>query len=217
MAYAKCGRWPEFSRRRRVFVHGQVRASRVVVSLIRTKQMAEMPLTEHYHVVKAVPSDRTDDPFRTAVLPWRAWRDRSIANAHRPNAPDEDVTVGAVAVTDEVSRRLPSNQRPRSAGAQSIQPLGGRSLPARAFGGGRDAVSTIRRAVETRSSAPRICHRCDGVRVIVKEGFPPLGRRRLPFAIYFATVVCPTSMPSFRSSPWIRGAPHNGLAHRSRE
>src|SRR5262252_9765585 len=30
--------------------------------------------------------------------------------------------------------------------------------------------------------------------------------------IYLATLVCPISMPSLRSSPWILGAPHNGLA-----
>src|SRR5262249_39403251 len=30
--------------------------------------------------------------------------------------------------------------------------------------------------------------------------------------MYFATVVCPTSMPSLSSSPWIRGAPHSGFA-----
>ena len=31
-------------------------------------------------------------------------------------------------------------------------------------------------------------------------------------AIYLATLVCPISMPSLSSSPWIRGAPHSGLA-----
>src|SRR2546421_3055552 len=30
--------------------------------------------------------------------------------------------------------------------------------------------------------------------------------------MYFATVVCPTSMPSLSSSPWMRGAPHSGFA-----
>src|SRR5258706_5318008 len=30
--------------------------------------------------------------------------------------------------------------------------------------------------------------------------------------IYLATLVCPTSMPSLSNSPWIRGAPHSGLA-----
>jgi hypothetical protein len=31
-------------------------------------------------------------------------------------------------------------------------------------------------------------------------------------AMYLATLVWPISMPSLRSSPWILGAPHNGLA-----
>ena len=31
-------------------------------------------------------------------------------------------------------------------------------------------------------------------------------------AMYFATVVCPTSMPSLSNSPWMGGAPHSGLA-----
>ena len=30
--------------------------------------------------------------------------------------------------------------------------------------------------------------------------------------MYLATLVCPISMPSLSSSPWIRGAPHSGLA-----
>src|SRR4029077_4526845 len=34
------------------------------------------------------------------------------------------------------------------------------------------------------------------------------GSRRL--TMYLATLVCPISMPSLRSSPWIRGAPHRG-------
>ena len=34
----------------------------------------------------------------------------------------------------------------------------------------------------------------------------------LRLSMYLATVVCPTSMPSLSSSPWMRGAPHSGLA-----
>ena len=30
--------------------------------------------------------------------------------------------------------------------------------------------------------------------------------------MYFATVAWLTSMPSFKSSPWMRGAPQSGLA-----
>jgi hypothetical protein len=46
--------------------------------------------------------------------------------------------------------------------------------------------------------ARNVRHVCDGD-----------GRRR---PMYFATVDWLTVMPSFRSSPWIRGAPQRGLA-----
>src|SRR5258708_3184405 len=42
--------------------------------------------------------------------------------------------------------------------------------------------------------------------------FHPCDEGPLLRAIYLATLVWPTSMPSLRSSPWILGAPHNGLA-----
>ena len=42
--------------------------------------------------------------------------------------------------------------------------------------------------------------------------FHPCDGGRLTRGMYLATVVCPTSMPSFSSSPWIRGAPQSGLA-----
>ena len=51
----------------------------------------------------------------------------------------------------------------------------------------------------------------DPVSMITKERLPSLqGGPRLR-AIYSATLVLPTSMPSLRSSPWILGARHNGL------
>src|SRR3984893_15292418 len=42
--------------------------------------------------------------------------------------------------------------------------------------------------------------------------FHPCEGGALHRAIYLATLVWPTSTPSLRSSPWMRGAPHNGLA-----
>src|SRR5215475_14570871 len=42
--------------------------------------------------------------------------------------------------------------------------------------------------------------------------FQPCEGGPLLRAIYLATLVWPISMPSLRSSPWILGAPHNGLA-----
>jgi hypothetical protein len=48
--------------------------------------------------------------------------------------------------------------------------------------------------------------------MIAEECLQPWDGGPLLRAIYFATLVWPTSMPSLRSSPWILGAPHNGLA-----
>lgn len=64
-----------------------------------------------------------------------------------------------------------------------------------------EIVGTTNRSIDAIPSAwlrRNVFHPCDG--------------GRLPRAIYWATVVCPTSMPSLRSSPWIRGAPQNGFA-----
>jgi hypothetical protein len=55
-------------------------------------------------------------------------------------------------------------------------------------------------------------HRRDPVSMVAKERLPSLRRRAPLRAIYLATLVWPTSMPSLRSSPWILGAPHNRLA-----
>src|SRR3979490_3265316 len=99
-----------------------MRASRVIVGCVRSQQMAKMPLAEHDNVVKSFPPDRTDRPFTISVLPRRSRRGWPIPNAHRPGV----------------------------AGAKSIPPWGAGSLPATVFGGDRDAVLAIRRAVGTR-------------------------------------------------------------------
>src|SRR6202163_2157776 len=58
-------------------------------------------------------------------------------------------------------------------------------------------------------------HRGNPISMVTKERPPSLrGRNPPPHHIfgYLATLVWPTSMPSLRSSPWILGAPHAGLA-----
>src|SRR3954466_4312621 len=62
-------------------------------------------------------------------------------------------------------------------------------------------VGTTKRSIETIPSAwlrRNVLQPCDG--------------GRLRHAMYLATEVWPTSMPSLRSSPWTRGAPQSGLA-----
>src|ERR1700737_4303275 len=55
-------------------------------------------------------------------------------------------------------------------------------------------------------------HRRHAVGMVAKKRLPPLARRSSPPNHVLGTVVCPTSMPSLSSSPWILGAPQSGLA-----
>src|SRR5207237_10387512 len=60
-----------------------------------------LSLAEHNNVVKALPSDRTDQPFGISVLPWGAGRSRPVTNAHRSKSSDEDLTIGPIPVRDQ--------------------------------------------------------------------------------------------------------------------
>ena len=76
--------------------------------------MTKMPLAEHNNVVKALPSDRTDQSFSIAVLPWGTRRRRSIANAHGSKSSDEDLAIGPISITDQsqnLSSTMPHNQQ----------------------------------------------------------------------------------------------------------
>ena len=70
------------ARDRRILLQGQMRTDLVVVFHVRQQYVTEMPLAEHNNMVKALPSDRTDESLSKSVLPWGTWRRRSIANAH---------------------------------------------------------------------------------------------------------------------------------------
>ena len=62
-----------------------------------------MPLAEHDNVVKTFPTDRTDRPFTIPVLPRRSRGGWPIPNAHRPKTSDEDITVDAIAIANEIA------------------------------------------------------------------------------------------------------------------
>jgi hypothetical protein len=80
-----------------------MRAYLIIVFRVRQQYATEVPLSEH-NVVKAFPSDRTDQPFGISILPPGAWRRRSVANAHRSKSSDEDIAIGPIAIADQVAR-----------------------------------------------------------------------------------------------------------------
>src|SRR3979490_148434 len=77
-----------------------------LIFLVRSQQVAKMPLAEENDMVKAIPSDRTDEPLRMSVLPWRSWCDRPVPNAHRANATDKDIAIDTIPIANDILRRL---------------------------------------------------------------------------------------------------------------
>ena len=51
------------ARERRILLQGEMHARAIVIFLVRQQQVTEVALAEHDNVVKAFPSDRTDQAF----------------------------------------------------------------------------------------------------------------------------------------------------------
>src|SRR6478609_8787532 len=125
----------------------------VVVLLVRAQHTTQMLLAEDDHMIKALASDRADQSFGIAVLPWRSRRCRPVANAHRSDAARKCLSVDPVPITDEIVwRALPT---------ACLRDLAGRSMRhaqwRRATGCASDRVGgpVTRTAAGMRSSEPR--------------------------------------------------------------
>src|ERR1700726_2354877 len=154
-----------------------MRAGPIVIFHVTEQQVTEVALAEYNNVVKAFPSDRTDQPFSISILPRGARRRGSIADAYRSESADKDLTIGPVPVTNEIARSLfpPACFRDLicdpfcrwmrcDAKPQNMSP----------------AVPHDQQSIE---QAKRDCrhdeqiHRGDAVGMIAKERPPALGRR----------------------------------------
>src|SRR5260370_36615394 len=68
--------------------------------------MTEMSFATHNDMVKTIRSDRTDEPLRISVLPWRARSNRRIPLAHCAKPPDDDISIDAIPIANDISWRL---------------------------------------------------------------------------------------------------------------
>src|SRR5712664_4022502 len=83
-----------------------MRAGPIVIFHVTEQQVTEVALAEYNSVVKAFPSDRTDQPFSISVLPRGARRRGSIADAYRSQSANKNLTIGPVPVTNEIAGSL---------------------------------------------------------------------------------------------------------------
>src|SRR6476660_1468471 len=78
----------------------------VVITHVRQQDVTEVSLAEYNNLVKALPSDRTDQPFGICVLPRGARRRRPVADAYRSESANKDLAIGPVPVPNEVAGSL---------------------------------------------------------------------------------------------------------------
>src|ERR1700757_1682206 len=154
-----------------------MRAGPIVIFHVTGQQVTEVAFAEYNDMVKAFPSDRTDQPFSISILPRGTRRRRSVANAHRSKSADKNLTISAVPVTNEIAGSLfpPTCFRDLicdpfcrwmrcDAKPQNMSP----------------AVPHDQQSIE---QAKRDCrhdehiHRRDAVGMIADKGSPALGRR----------------------------------------
>src|ERR1700688_3986083 len=183
----------------------------VVIFHVRQQYMTEVSLAEHNNVVKALPSDRTDQSFSICVLPRGTRRCRSVANAHRSKSTDKDLTIGPVPVTNEIAGSL-------------FPPACFRDLVCDPFCGWMrcdakpqnmsPAVPHDQKSIER---AKRDCrhdehiHRSDPIRVVAEECPPALGRR-VSSPDHVLGHAGLSDIDAELEEFAIRGAPHSGLA-----
>ena len=68
-----------------------------------------MSFAEDDDMVKTLPPDRANQPFRMAILPWRSRRGGPITNAHGAKPLFEYFAIDTVAIAEDVPRhRLPA-------------------------------------------------------------------------------------------------------------
>jgi hypothetical protein len=145
--------------------------------------MAKVPLAKHEDMVKAIPSDRSDEPLRTSVLPWRSWCYRPISDTHGSKSAENGMAIGAIPIANDISR---SSLPPVCLGQLKGNPfrarMRGYTQPQKLATGVLQDQEPVQQPKRDRRNQEQV-HRCDAVGMISKERLPAL-RRRSPSLRY---------------------------------
>src|SRR5664280_756107 len=101
-----------------------MRSDVIVIASIGSQDPAQMRLAQDDEMIHTLATDRPDQPFSEAILPWRGRCRRLVPNAHGANSAHDDGAIDSIPIADEVARRLIPGGMPRLTGVLSIQPLG---------------------------------------------------------------------------------------------
>ena len=197
----------------RIFHEGQMGPRAVVVNEVGREDSVQMSLAEDDYMVEKFAADRSDQALDEGVLPRGTGCAHDLGDAHAFEAMAKGRAVNAVAIPHQVlgggvvgkclddllcgpsGRGVLGDVEVQYASAVVDEDKEDKED---AEGGGRDGEEV---------------DRGEGPQMIVEEGAPGLGGSfRGSRGIKRETVRSPMSMPSLRSSPWMRGAPQVELA-----
>src|SRR5436190_19363420 len=65
-----------------------------------------MRFAQDNHMIDALASDRSDQPFGEAILPRRAWGDGLVTDAHGAQSACDGSAVDSIPIRDQVARSL---------------------------------------------------------------------------------------------------------------
>ena len=99
-------RWLDLSRNRCIPVERQVRSRPVIIRKVTRKNSPQVSFAEHDDVIQAFSPNRSNDPFHVRRLPRRSIRDDDFLDAHVFHALAEVVTVDAVPIPHQETRRF---------------------------------------------------------------------------------------------------------------
>src|SRR5215470_14712821 len=100
-----------------------MRAALVIIFLIQLEKLPKVPFAKNDDMVKAIPSDRADQPFSVRILPGRPRGYRPVSDTHRFHALLECDAVDTIAV----AHNIPWHRVPRmSFDKLASNPLGSR-------------------------------------------------------------------------------------------
>src|SRR5260221_7020736 len=83
-----------------------MRSDVVVIACVRLQNLTQMHLAQDNDVVHTLTPDRSDQPFRKAILPRRGWCGGLVPDAHGAQSAGDDAAIDPVPSADEGVRTL---------------------------------------------------------------------------------------------------------------
>ena len=195
-----------------ILVEREMSSRPVVVREVRGQHAPEVSLAEDEDVIETLAPDRADKALRERILPRTAGRRKDFRDAHALHTMPEVLAIDPVAIAEKIGWR--------SVVREGLHDLLGRPVRGGMLGDvevedspamvneheedekhSQAALGTVKKSIETRSRT----WLARNVRQVWDGGMRRFGSSR-------ETVRSATWMPSFRSSPWILGAPQRGFA-----